>query len=532
MNTNTPNYRSRIRDQAKEGDFPVPVTRRDFRTYFSAQGGAIDMLGPVKMPPNPSTEIPLFQPRDLVPQKMDMTLEFDLPRYRASLRPTKLVRRKFPWRQTLIRAFLVVFVSVAIVGGTFAWKAYASLHTVFRGTQTVAALSKEPANPQLLKGEGDGRVNILLLGVGGANHDGGDLTDTMMVMSVDPVNHQAALLSVPRDLWVKMPTGFFGQYQKINAAYSSGKYAYLGKSDLADHTPAAIDAGFSAVDQTVGQVLGIDIDYHVLVDFRAFEQAVDSVHGVSVTVQDPLIDPTMAWENGNNPVLAPRGAQTMNGKQALLYARSRETSSDFARSTRQRQLLTALKQKIVALGTLTDPTKINNLMNTFSDNVQTDLSTQAAARLFSIMKAIPDSSITSLSLAESTNLVTTDTINGSSVVRPKEGIGVYSGIQAYVRSQLVDGYLAKEKAPVYVIAANDTKKTQTTAMLATYGYTILGSNTHTDLPQTDEVIDLSRGASPFTAHYLVDRYRVTPKTTVPANLTVPSGAQFVIIVGI
>jgi LCP family protein required for cell wall assembly len=305
----------------------------------------------------------------------------------------------------------------------------------------------------------------------------------------------------------------------------------LGKVDLASTNQQAIEAGFSAIDESLGDVLGINISYHVLVNFQAFRQAIDSVDGVTVDVTSQLYDPTMAWENGNNPVLAAAGSQTMHGKQALNFARSRETSSDFARSERQRQLLVALKEKVLTLGTLSSPSKITSLMNTFGSNVHTDLSTQAASRLLSIMKGIDDSDIASLSLTTPTSLVTTDRVGNISVVRPKAGFNTYSEIQTYVRSQLKDGYLVQEQASVQVVASTETLAAQTADTLKSYGYSIAGSSVTSGLQAGVTVVDKSAGKAPYTLHYLQDRYGLAAVTELPKGVVVPNSTQFVIIVG-
>ncbi|QQS17915.1 LCP family protein [Candidatus Saccharibacteria bacterium] len=418
-----------------------------------------------------------------------------------------------------------------VVSGALFWRGYSSIQKVFQGTNTVAALSAEKVAPELLKGEGDGRVNILMMGVGGQNHPGGDLTDTLMVLSVDPVNKKAAMLSVPRDLWVKMPVNYFGSYQKINAAYSSGKYKYLGNNDTSNNDQRAVMAGFASASDAVSGVLGITINYSVLVDFQAFEQAVNTVNGVTLDVKEQLYDPTMAWENANNAVLAPAGLQSMDGKRALMYARSRETSSDFARSERQRQLLVALKQKVLTLGTLSSPAKIDGLLNAFGDNVRTDLSTQAANRLVSIMRDINDNDIASLSLTTPQNLVTTDRVGDASVVRPKAGFNMYSDIQTYVRMQLQDGYLLKERANVYIITTTEKIRLHTVETLSGYGYAVSGSSTSQHLPVGATIVDLTDGAKPYTQHYLQDRYGIAAVRELPRGITVPVGVQFAILIG-
>jgi LCP family protein required for cell wall assembly len=243
----------------------------------------------------------------------------------------------------------------------------------------------------------------------------------MMVASIDPINYTTTLVSLPRDLWVNVPNAGL---MKINSAWETGEFKYFGGKIVTGSTDSgAITSGFNVADQTVSQVLGITIDYNVLVNFQAFQQGVDTVGGVTINVPTPLVDPTMAWQNNNNPVLAQAGVQNFDGAQALLYVRSRETSSDFARAARQRAVLVALKSKIETLGTLSNPLKISGLINAFGNNIQTDLSLSNASRLYGIIKNINNAKITSTDLATAPNqYVTTGNIAGQSVVLPTAGL--------------------------------------------------------------------------------------------------------------
>jgi hypothetical protein len=171
-------------------------------------------------------------------------------------------------------------------------------------------------------------------------------------------------------------------------------------------------------------------------------------------------------------------------------------------------------------------------MTAFAQNVHTDLTTQAATRLFSIMQKIGDSNIASLSLTSPASLVTTDRVGAASVVRPKAGFNAYSDIQAYVRSQLQDGYLLRERSKVHVVAATEGLRTTTVNTLNTYGYSVTSSAVAQGLPKGIQLVDRSNGTAPYTLHYLQDRYGVAAVTTVPSGVEVSSDAQFVIIAGI
>ncbi len=475
---------------------------------------------------------PLPQPKVPFIQTMTDQVPLSMPSYDTPNRPKLVIGRRKKIRRIVTRTTTSVLALIFIVGGFLTWRGYATAGKVLSGTTTVAALSGENVAPTLLKGEGDGRVNILLMGVGGPGHDGGDLTDTMILASVDPVNNSVALLSIPRDLWVKMPNNYYGNSQKINAAFSAGKYQYLGKADQQNSDPAAIQAGLNNVDTVVSQVLGTDVDYHVLVNFAAFAQAVDTVNGVSVDVKQPLIDASMAWENNNNATLVPAGNQEMDGKEALLYARSRHSTSDFDRSERQRQLIVALKQKVLSIGTFSNPVKLDGLASAFGKNVYSDLSTKAALRLYDIMRNVDDKNVQSLDLVTAPHsFVTTDTVGSSSVVRPKLGLDAYSDIQAYIRSQLRDGYLIRENAQI-VVAGNTEKQAATAmTMLKDYGYNVTGTLVATSPASQTTVVDLSQGKAPYTRNYLEKRYGANITDKLPVGLVVPSGTQFVILVG-
>jgi LCP family protein required for cell wall assembly len=437
-------------------------------------------------------------------------------------------------RKYTFRTALVMFVLIIAIGGLLVTQGYMKFHKVFRGGSTAAALQAN-VDPTKLKGEGDGRVNILMMGIGGPAHDGSDLTDTIMLASIDPVNNQASLVSIPRDLWVKMPNNYISNYQKINAAYESGKYNYLGKLDSSNANRKAIDAGFAGIDSTLENVIGVPIQYNLLINFQAFQQAVDTIGGVTVNVPTDLWDPTMAWQNNHNPILAKAGVDNFSGAQALNYVRSRETTSDFARGERQRSVILALKQKTLTLGTLSNPLKISQLINNFGNNVQSDISLSDMSRLVTVMKGINNDNIKSVGLTDGTNkLVTTANINGISVVEPVAGQSDFSAIQTYVRGILKDGYITKENANITVLNGSTIPGLATAKAtdLKSYGYNVgtVDNAPTTNYPQT-KIIDLTHGADKYTLHYLQTRYNGSAvTTTLPAGITAGT-ANIIVILG-
>lgn len=443
-------------------------------------------------------------------------------------------RKRRGRKQVIMRSLAGVMAAFVLLVGFLFAKGYLKLHQIFKGGAQGAAALQDNVDPSKLRGEGDGRVNILLLGKGGDGHDGPDLTDTILIASIDPVQKQAALLSIPRDLWVQ-PEG--SGYTKINAVYANAKYAAQAKKQSADD---AEKAGMSAIEKEIQTDIGIPIHYHVMVDFKAFEQAINTVGGVDINVEasETVYEVLYDQSRGKNYTLDVRqGQQHFDGQRALFYARSRHTSArgDFDRTERQRKIIMALKDKVLSLGTFANPVKISQLTDAFGNHVQANLSINEVMRLYDIGKTIDASSVSSVGLADPpNNYVITDNINGLSIVRPRAGVDDFSEIQSYVRNALKDGFIANENANIAVYNGTDTPglATKKAAELKSYGYNVI---TIADAPtknyQQTVLVDLRNGQKKYTKHYLEQRLGVTAVNRLPDSAITPGSADFVIILG-
>ncbi len=430
-------------------------------------------------------------------------------------------------------AFMVL---TLIVGGYFGGKAYLKAKQIFRGGGEAAAL-EEGVDPSKLRGEGDGRVNILMLGRGGDGHEGADLTDTIIIASIDPVNKEAALLSIPRDLWVK-PTN--GGYTKINAVFANAKnnaYANISQKD-SSRDQKATDAGFKALEEVIQTKIGIPIHYHGVIDFEGFKKAIDTVGGVDVNVTEPnTVAETMYLDGHNYKLSVDVGQQHFDGTRALAYSRSRHTSArgDFDRSERQRLIMVALKNKIMSAGNYSNRLKVNHLMSDFGNHIQTNLSTGEVMRLYQIGQGLDSSKIASVGLADPpNNFVTTGMIDGQSVVMPRAGIDNFKEIQNFVRNRLKDSFLAQENASVAIF--NGTGVTglasKTADELKSYGYNVVSvADAPTSNYQSTIIVDLRNGAKKYTKNYLEKRFSSTVAASVPDQNINPGTADFVIILG-
>ncbi|GMQ78575.1 MAG: LCP family protein [Anaerolineae bacterium] len=231
---------------------------------------------------------------------------------------------------------------------------------------------------------GRDRVTMLALGIDQrCDEEGPTHTDTMMLLTVDPVGLSAALLSLPRDLWVEIPG--FGP-NKINQAY------FLGESyDYPDGGPGL------AVD-TVEAALGIEIDYFVTINFDAFVQVVDEVGGIDIEVPEAIDDKSYP-DNcyGYDPFFISAGSQHLDGQTALKYARTRATfGGDIDRAGRQQEVILALRAKVLRLDMVPQLlTRAPELWRIFQRNVEMNLSLNEALQLALLIQDIPGESIRS-----------------------------------------------------------------------------------------------------------------------------------------
>jgi LCP family protein required for cell wall assembly len=438
--------------------------------------------------------------------------------------------------QKFAKGFAVLFVALIIgVSSLFAY-GYIKTRNIFKGDGEGAAALQQDVDPARLNGEGDGRVNILLLGKGGPGHTAPDLTDTLLLASIDPVQNEAALVSVPRDMYVQNESGYS---MKINAVYSTAKQARLANGDETEEDKqSAEDAGLKGVKDAVSDVLGVPVHYYVMVDFKAFEDAINTVGGITVDVKEPLYDQSVAWLLGGNPLVAGEGLQTFDGERALLYSRSRMGSArgDFDRTERQREVIVALQNKVMSLGTFSNPFKVAELLSTFGDRVRTDLNgLEEIKRLYEIGQQIGSDKIVSVGLADPPNiLVSTDTIGNQSVVVPVAGLYQYAEIHSYIRNNLRDAYLKSEDARVLILNGTTTAglATATAEELKSYGYNVVGvDNAPTSDYVQNQLIDLTNGSKKYTKSYLERRLELTSTTQSPAGIPDATEVDFVIILG-
>jgi LCP family protein required for cell wall assembly len=303
-------------------------------------------------------------------------------------------------RQTKVANFLkrllVILLTILCAAILFAATAKALIDLKVLNVKSLVSVAATP-----LPTDAYGHTNILLLGKGDDHHDGIDLTDTIMIASLDPKNTKSAvLLSIPRDLYL-LKTQNMGQ-GKINTMYRDYKNSLIHQGKTKEE---ASKLAMTEMGQELGKALGIQIHEVIMVDFIGFVQAVDAIGGVDVDVTQNLVDTEYPdTEDSYTTFSIDAGPQHLDGETALKYARSRHSTSDFDRSRRQQQILKAIGDKIKGGGILTKPNQILQLMNIMKDHVDTTLAVRDMLGLASLAEEIDPANLISLQLNDQNGL--------------------------------------------------------------------------------------------------------------------------------
>jgi len=301
-------------------------------------------------------------------------------------------------------------------------------------------------------------INVLLLGYGGAGHDGGSLMDTIILVSLETKEKKAALISVPRDLWVSVPTDFDSTTKhKINEAYAlaldtrypNKKPEFKGEA-----------GGWALMKDAVGRVIGIPPQYFISVDFTGFKKAIEVLGDVAVNVPktyDDYFYPVKGKELelcDKSPeeitelhqkysgfelekqftcryehIHFDKGMVTMDAETALKYVRSRHGDGDFGRSERGFALLSAIADKAVSLGAIP---KGGKLLNSLVATTRTDLDAEAIKDLLKLLGKPEDYKMVQIHLTEDNVLKSGKGPSGEFILYPKDGMDNFTRVRNFI----------------------------------------------------------------------------------------------------
>ena len=349
-------------------------------------------------------------------------------------------------------------------------------------------------------------INLLLLGVDQRCGEATPTqTDTIMVVTIDPVGQTAAMVSLPRDLWVKIP-GF--NVNRINQAHYMGEtFEYPG-------------GGPALAIETVEAFIGLPIDYYVTINFDAFIRIVDQIGGVEIDVPERIDDPTYPDScYGYDPFVIEAGQQLLDGETALKYARTRATfGGDVDRAGRQQAVVMAVRERVLKLDMV--PQLIRQapiLWQTLQDNVRTNLSLDKTIQLGLLVQEIPRDNIKT-AVIDYDYVYPEITLDERQVLVPirdkirtlRDDLFIPAIIPAPISDDLLEQMVAESaRVALYNGTAVFGLASATQTYLEAYDVTITTiGNADAATYRTTQIIDY--GAHPHTVNYLIQLMNIPP----------------------
>ncbi|RJQ30415.1 LytR family transcriptional regulator [Candidatus Parcubacteria bacterium] len=356
--------------------------------------------------------------------------------------------KKKPFWKKIILYFFVLILSAA---GFFLYDIFASSKNLSEslGQKSIWYQIKHlvSSEDRKLSGQESDRINILLLGIGGPNHDGPYLSDTIILASFKPSTQETALISIPRDFLAELPG--FGWF-KINHANA---FAEAKNPGSGGKYTAGVIAG----------IFDLPIHYFAVIDFEGFIKIIDDLGGININVENTFDDykyPVPGKENATTTEKYEHlhfnaGNQQMSGKTALKFARSRMAEgiegSDFSRAKRQQQVIMAVKEKVFSWQTLVNPYKISNTLENIGEHVKTNMEVWEIYSFYQLTKDMTTHNVRHVILDDSENgfLVSDMASSGAYILRPRSGN--YSQLRELAENiflpQAVENALRKKNFP-------------------------------------------------------------------------------------
>jgi len=392
------------------------------------------------------------------------------------------------------------------------------------------------------------RINIALYGYGGSGHDGAYLTDSIMVVSIQPQSDgqpaRVAEISVPRDWYVPIDAGNgHTGYGRINEAYADG----MNQGPIsAPQYKGDPHGGGKIADANLSNLLGIHIDHFVGVDFHAFQAAVDAVGGVDVNVANTFTDnqyPHGECDQGDCAVMTVHfnaGPQHMDGARALIFSRSRHAydnpaeGTDFARSKRQQLVLQALKAKVLSVGGIGH---LPDLLGALGDHVITDLSFQDDSAIYDLIKGTDSKNFEHISIDDSNYLYACGYPARCSAAYLYARDRSYASLHHYINNSFPSNDALRERAPITVADGSGYGQDGSgrwSKLLGMVGFTASDGGAGRTTATT-RVIDNSGGRDSKTAQWLASYFGTSVErpqasgTSGPA--AAPAGSGVTVILG-
>ncbi len=367
-------------------------------------------------------------PQSYVPESRRRALE--AARLAGQIKDKKPKKRKWI-KRTVLAVFLILFIPSTIFVGWNARNAAQASEKMF-GTGNLTQL----LIPARLANE-EGRVNILLIGYSNDDpgHAGAELTDSILILSLDTEKKTGYMLSVPRDLYIDIP-GY--NTAKINEAYQAGESSKFKENGYPK-------GGVGLLQKTISDKFDMSFHYYALINYGTVRDIVSALDGITVKIysEDPrgIYDPNFRPREGG-PLRLKNGTQNINASQALRLTRARGSTfgsyglgqSDFDRTKNQQAVIKGIKEKLT-WRLLLDPRENPVIFNAFADNIKTDVDLNEVIPLYRLFNDISTDKLHSAAFRnDKINLLASyRTPTGQSALIPNGGINNYVEIQQYIK---------------------------------------------------------------------------------------------------
>lgn len=472
---------------------------------------------------------------------------------KLSRRERKRLKKEGRTRAQKIRRRIIMWTSIVLavallsVGGYLLLKAIGASDSVLKGS-FIDLIQHQP-----LKEDENGRSNFLIVGTSedDPGHEGGNLTDSIMVISVDQDKKNAYTFSIPRDLYVEYGMACLSGYKgKINVYFSCSND---GEDDAAEQDR------LSKTQKFIGDIVGLDIQYGIHVNYTVMRDVVNAIGGtidVTIDSRDPrgVMDSNFDWKCGkvsqrkvNCPpsghyIDYPNGPVTLDAEHALYLAQARGDraptygfeQSNFDRERNQQMIAVAIRDKAMSTGTLTNLGAITGLIDALGNNLRTNVETKEVQTLMDVAQNTKTENIQSLDFYSDENRIfTTGTVPGAgSSVYPAAGLFDYSELQSFINKQINSEPFMKEEPVVTVLnGSGETGIAQIAAdALEEKGFTIDAIDNAPEGTYTRVEVYQINPDKTASAAKLKEIYGVTAKTTTPPA-SVTGDTDFVVIIG-
>lgn len=429
-------------------------------------------------------------------------------RRRASIRPQKSIARR-------VLRWTALLVLLAVLGAGI----YTGVRFIVAGGNIFHGNFFDLIRTDPLATDSNGRTNVLVFGMSPDDRkEDPYLTDSIILLSVDQETNDAFMVSFPRDLWVRYDEPCIVGYQgKLNAAYLCG--SNQGKNH---------EAGVKALKSKITEISGLDIQYHVSLNWNVLIKVVDTLGGVEVDLPEAVRDPM-------TKLRLPSGKSHINGEEALALSRSRYgvSGGDFGRGLNQQRVIKAVLEKASSSGTLSNIGKVTSLVDALGNNLNTSIEMREVRSFMDVASNIDPDGVESLDLADRENpLVMTSSRNGQSVVVPVLGTTDFSGIHKAINKRISQDPMVREAArtsvyngsSIFGLAKREADR------LEEKGFLIgsIGNAPEGDY-STVEIYKISDDA-PMTLKALEKHFGTNAKDSEPP-VTPSVGVDFVIILG-